>query len=280
MGDEAGETPEILQIPLDRPTPARIYDYLLGGKDHFEVDRIAAEQLMALAGEAATRGVAWENRRFLWRAVQYLAGECGIDQFIDVGAGLPTMRNTHEIAQELIPAARVVYADNDPIVLAHGRALLARNGATTVIAADMRDPASILDAPETKALIDFSRPVAVLVLAAFHFVPSAGHPRYREGDADPAGIMAAFRERLAPGSYAAVTHLSSHGVHAEAAQVTGDVYEKSTAPLIYRDYAQVAALFDGWELVPPRIVNAWKWRALPTEYPRSERIWAGVGRRA
>jgi len=165
MADDAGDVRAAGHF--GKPTPARMYDYFLGGKDNFEVDRAAADQIIARLGVEKSRFVAWENRRFLWRAVEYLSGECGVRQFIDVGAGLPTMRNTHEIAQAANPDARVVYVDNDPIVLSHGRVLLAKHGGTAIVTADMREPAAILDAPETRDLIDFSKPVGILFNRGF-----------------------------------------------------------------------------------------------------------------
>ncbi len=268
---------DVSKIPLRVPTPARIYDYLLGGKDNFEVDRAAAARLMAGIGADHARNVVWENRRFLWRAVEYLTGECGIDQFIDVGAGLPTMRNTHEIAQQAIPGARVMYVDNDPIVFSHGQALLATNGDTAVITADMRRPGEILDHPDTRALIDFSRPVAVLFVAVFHFVPSPGHPRYRDGDADPGAIVAAFRDRLVPGSYAAISHLTREGPSAENVALTEEVYSSASAPMIVRTREEVGAQLRGWRLVPPGLVRPWQWRSGPNEAPCTKSLWAVVG---
>jgi hypothetical protein len=268
---------EVRKVLSQVPTPARIYDYLLGGKDNFEVDRAAAAKLMAGIGAGHTRNVVWENRKFLGRTVEYLARECGIDQFIDVGAGLPTMRNTHEIAHEANRGARVVYVDNDPMVLSHGRALLVENGATTVVTADMRQPDAILDHPDTKALIDFTRPVAVLFVAVFHFVPSPGQPRYQAGDADPGAIVAAFRDRLARGSYAVVSHLTREGPPAENSTLAEEIYESATAPMILRTRSDVAALFRGWRLVPPGLVRPWQWHSGPNEAPRTSSLWAGVG---
>jgi S-adenosyl methyltransferase len=273
MADDAGD----VQAPFGKPTPARMYDYFLGGKDNFEVDRAAAEAIIARLGAAKTRLVAWENRRFLWRAVEYLAAECGVSQFIDVGAGLPTMRNTHEIAQAVNPDARVVYVDNDPIVLSHGRALLAKDGGTAIVTADMREPGAILDAPETKGLIDFSQPVGLLFIAVFHFVAPAGHPRYVPGHADPGEIVAAFRDRVAPGSYVAVTHNSSEGASSEDVAAAQEGYKSATAPMIIRERSEIEALFNGWRLLPPGVVPAWQWHSSPDEAPRTGIILGGVG---
>src|SRR5258707_2823988 len=194
----APEQPERRPVDIrgDRPTPARMYDYFLGGKDNFEVDREAAKKVDAALGRTMTHDIVWENRRFLQRATRWLA-DSGVDQFLDVGTGLPTQGNVHEIAQHVNPDARVVYVDNDPIVLAHGRALLATNQTTTVITADVRSPREILDHPGTRALIDFSRPVALLVIALMHFITD---------EDDPAGLLATLVDGLAPGSYLALSH--------------------------------------------------------------------------
>ncbi len=276
MTDDA-EDLDLPPVPLGQPTPARMYDYFLGGKDHFEVDRAAADALIDKLGPEKTTFVARENRRFLGRAVEYLADECGISQFIDVGAGLPTMHNTHEIAQAATPGARVVYVDNDPIVLSHGQALLADGGATAIVSGDMRDPAAILDAPAVKDLIDFSQPVAVLFVAVFHFVVSPGHPRYVPGQADPGEIVAAFRNRAAPGSYLVITHNSSEGASAAEVAAAEDAYRSATAPMVIRSRAEVEALFDGWRLVPPGVVPAWQWHSGLDEALRTGIILGGVG---
>jgi hypothetical protein len=267
-----------LPFPLGVPTPARIYDYGLGGKDNFEIDREAAQRVAAvLAPEMAPSCIAWENRRFLWRAVEYMANAGGIDQFIDVGAGLPTMRNTHEIAQEARPGARVVYVDNDPMVLSHGRALLGTATGTAIVTADAQDPGAILGHPDTQALIDFRRPVGLLFVAVLHFVPSPGHPRYVAGQADPRAILAAFRDHVAPGSQVAVSHVTQEGPPAEAVERTEEVYAEASAPMVFRTREEVAALFDGWRLIPPGVVRAWQWRSGPDESPHTPTLWAGVG---
>jgi hypothetical protein len=273
-------TNDAWQPPFGVPTPARIYDYLLGGKDNFEVDRIAAARIADQTSWERCRAVVWENRRFLWRVVGYLARECGIDQFVDIGAGLPTVRSTHEIVQEINPGARVAYVDNDPIVLSHGQALLAKRGGTVVVTADARDPAAIIGHPRVAGLIDFSRPVAVLFIALFHFIPGAGHPRFRTGDADPAGILATVRDRIAPGSYVAVTHLGIDDLPPGGQEIAEEVYDEGTAPIVFRSRDQVAELFQGWELVPPGLVRPWQWHSDPSEAPRTEDLWAGVARRA
>jgi hypothetical protein len=272
--DEAGDA----EVPalFGKPTPARMYDYYLGGKDNFEVDRAAADALISRLGVEKTRFVAWENRRFLWRTVEYLSAECGISQFIDIGAGLPTMRNTHEIAQQVNADARVVYVDNDPIVLSHGRARLAKDGSTAIVTADMREPDAVFGAPETKSLIDFGQPVGVLFIAVLHFAASPGHPRYVPGHADPGEIVAAFRDCVVPGSHIALTH-GVHGQREGNVVVAQDGYKSATAPLVLRRPAEIETLFDGWRLVPPGVVPAWQWRSGPEESPRTGIMLAGVG---
>ena len=195
------------------------------------------------------KNAAWENRRFVWRAVDYLARECGVTQFIDVGSGLPTVRSTHEVAQEINPDARVVYVDNDPIVLSHSQSLLAKNGNTAVVSADVRDPESILNATETRQLIDFSKPVAVLIVALFHFVTEPGLPRHVPGNASPGDIVAAFREHVAPGSYLALTHITSDDP--EEVALIEDLYKSATSPVIFRSREEVTELFRGWRPLPP-----------------------------
>jgi SAM-dependent methyltransferase len=254
-----------VDIHVDQPTPARMYDYFLGGKDNFPVDREAADQVGAMVGKMLARDVVWENRHFLQRAVRWLA-DAGIDQFIDIGAGLPTQGNVHEIAQQVIPDARVVYVDYDPIVLAHGRALLGDNHTTTVITADMRDPQSVLAHPDLRALIDFSRPVAVLFVAVFHFITDAENP---------ARIVAAFRDVMAPGSYLALSHLTSDGPPADQVAHTEQVYKAATSPMIFRSRTAIESYFDGFDLVDPGLVRPWKWHPAG-DGPRTDVFLGGV----
>jgi S-adenosyl methyltransferase len=264
------------RLRTDKPTPARMYDYYLGGKDNFEVDRQAVKEMYARTGDMP-RDVAWENRRFLWRAVDYLSRECGITQFIDVGSGLPTVRSTHEVAQDVNPDARVVYVDNDPIVLSHGQALLAKNGSTAIVEADARDPAGILEAPETKALIDFTQPVAVLFLALLQFITEPGHHRYVPGDLTPREIVAAFRDRVAPGSGLVITNGTFEGVPPDTIAMIENIYEGATSPVVFRSQAEVAEMFAGWRLLPPGIVRPWQWPDEDSLSPRTPYLYAGIG---
>ena len=254
-------------LRMDRPTPARMYDYFLGGKDNFRVDRDAADELDEAVGRGTTMTVAWENRRFLQRAVAWLA-EAGIDQFVDIGAGLPTRGNVHEIAQRVNPAARVAYADNDPIVLSHGRALLADGKTTNVFTGDMREPQAILTAPGLAGLIDFSRPVAVLLVAVLHFV---------RDEEDPYGIVGTFRDAMAPGSYLVLSHATTDGPSAELLARNEEVYERSTSPSRPRSRDEIARFFDGLDLLEPGLVRPGRWRPGSGQETVTHFMYAGVG---
>ncbi len=253
---------------VSTPNPARIYDYLLGGKDHFPADRAAAEELLALVPEA--RAGAKENRAFLGRGVRYLAAEAGIDQFLDIGTGIPSKGNVHQVAHTVAPDARVVYVDHDPIVHVHANALLAQ-ATTAAILADLREPERIIRHPSTRRLLDFTQPVAVLLVAVLHFIQDAE---------DPAGILARFREDMAPGSYLMISHATGDFRPQVAGKVT-EVYERAAAPLVLRSRAQVAALFGGFELLPPGLVQPAAWR--PGNHGGGSEgvggFWAGVGRK-
>jgi O-methyltransferase involved in polyketide biosynthesis len=232
-------------LDLSRPSVARMYDYWLDGKDNYRVDREAADQVAARLPNV--RVLARENRGFLRRVVRYLAGECGIRQFLDIGSGLPTRNNVHEVAQEIAADARVVYVDNDPIVLCHGRALLAMNGNTTVITADLREPATILTHPELSRLIDPSLPVAVLMIAILHFLPE---------EEQPGAIVETFRSWMAPGSYLALSHIDRTPELQDAAKV----YDRATSPAIPRTHGQVRAFFGDFQLLDPGLVQVPAWR--------------------
>jgi hypothetical protein len=246
-----------------------MYDYYLDGKDNFQADRDAVARVEAAMPEI--RQVAQENRAFLRRAVRYMARQ-GIRQFIDIGSGLPTVGNTHEIARQVIPDARVVYIDTDPMVLAHGSALLATDGNTTVATADMRRPGEVLQHPETTRLIDFTRPVGVLLIAMTHFIASA----------DRSAIMGRLRDALPPGSHIAAAHVTSDGHSAEAvAQIEG-VYATTPTPIYFREHAQVARFFDGLELAAPGLVTIDAWHADPDDPapPATRWLYGAVGRKS
>jgi hypothetical protein len=260
------------EIDTSRPHPARMYDYYLGGKDNYVVDREAAAAVLEVLPEV--RDIARENRSFLQRVVRYLVGEAGIRQIIDVGTGIPTVGNVHEVAQQTDPGVRVAYVDNDPIVHVHANALLTGHGNTSIVLADLRDPGAILDHPKVRELIDFDEPAAVLLVAILHFITD------EEG---PGRIVTAFRDALAPGSYLALSH-GTADFHDQAIADAGTaVYSRATAPLVLRGHAQVAALFEGWELIEPGVVQVPLWR--PDGKPPRPRelakigIYGGVGRK-
>jgi SAM-dependent methyltransferase len=262
------------EIDTSRPHPARIYDYALGGKNHFAADREMAEK--AWASMPSGRTAARENRAFLGRAVRYLAAEQGIRQFLDIGTGLPATDNVHEVAQRVAPESRVVYVDNDPLVLAHARALLTSSpeGRTAYIQADLRDPAAILADPVTREVIDFTRPVALMLVAILHFV---------QDDDNPAGIVKTLVEALPPGSFLAATHLTGEHDRAGWATVESD-YRAAGIPAQWRDGDEFARLaFTGLELVPPGVVLVSEWRpgtGRPRPSPAEVSFYGGVARRS
>ena len=257
------------KVNVRTPSVGRMYDYYLGGKDNFAADRHTAEQVAAVVPQVWT--FARENRAFLGRVVRYLIRQ-GIRQFIDVGTGLPTQGHVHEVTAELCPDARVVYVDNDPIVLAHARALIAPRADVAVIDADMRRPRSILDHPEARKLIDFTQPAAVLLVAMLHFA---------DGHDDPTAVAGAFTERLANGSYLALSHATSDGPPAHKVQEVEEIYAHTTAPITFRTREQIAALFGDLELVPPGLVYVPQWRPVPGEIrlKRSRWLLGGVARK-
>lgn len=257
-----------LGIDTSKPSVARMYDYYLDGKDNFQVDRDAVDRVAQAMPEI--RRLARENRAFLRRAVRYMTRQ-GIRQFIDIGSGLPTARNTHEIAQGIAPDTRVVYVDNDPVVLVHGRALLARDDNTTVATADMRDPASVLGHPNTTKLIDFSEPVGVLLIAMVHFLTEDERPY----------VMGALHDALPSGSHVTFTHVTRDGQPAAAVEQIESVYAKTPTPIYFRERAEVARFFDGYDLVDPGLVTIDAWRPDPADpAPEATRwLYGGVGRK-
>jgi hypothetical protein len=250
------------------PHPARIYDYWLGGKDHFPADRQVGEQVIRQRPQVVAGARA--NRAFLARAVRYLAAKRGICQFLDIGTGLPSANNTHQIAQRITPAARVVYVDNDPLVLAHARALLTstRQGACDYLEADLRDPGHILD--KAAAALDFTQPVAVLLLAVLHFLPDADYP---------AAIVATLAAGLAPRSCLAISHLTADLAPAQVTAAADAYNATSPVPVTVRTHAQVSALFGGLPLLPPGVVPVTEWRLEPGQQagPAAD-LHAGVAR--
>jgi hypothetical protein len=262
------DDPGLSSIDTSKPSVARMYDYFLGGKDHFQVDRDAVERIPTPLPEV--RQLAQENRAFLRRVVRYMARQ-GIRQFLDIGSGLPTQQNTHQVAQEITPDARVVYVDNDPVVLVHGRALLATDDNTTVAAADMRNPADVLEHPETMALIDFNQPVGVLMLSMIHFLTVEERPR----------VMGALRDVLAPGSYLTATHVTRDGKSPDVVAGVEAIYATTPSPAYIRDHAEIARFFDGFDLVDPGLVTLDQWRPDPQDPAPEATGWmyGAVGRR-
>jgi hypothetical protein len=235
-------------VDVTRPSIARIYDYLLYGKDNFAVDRAAAEKLMQ--SRMDPRRLSLANRGFLLRAVRFLAQQ-GISQYLDLGSGLPTFPSVHEVAREIIPGARVVYVDHDPIVVAHNDALLATRDGVITIRADVRDPDAVLGHEALGACIDFDRPVAVLLLMVLHFISQ---------QEDAPGIIARFRERMAPGSYLAISLGTSDGADPDMLHETTQTYLPARIPFTLRSQAQIMDLFDGFDLVEPGVVSLPEWR--------------------
>ncbi len=257
-------------IDLDRPSPARMYDYFLGGSHNFAVDRALAEQFIAAVPQ--TRWMARANRAFLRRAVRYLV-DTGVRQFLDLGSGIPTAGNVHEVAQAVAPDARVVYVDLDPIAVAHSGSILAGNANAVAIQADLRHPDAVLARPEVAAMFDLDQPVAVLLLSVLHFVLDAD---------DPAGIIAGYRDALAPGSFLVMSHITVEG---QADMATGvQLARRASIPSQVRTRVQVQRLFAGFDLVDPGLVWAPLWRPDsedPSEHadaPESSSYFVAVGR--
>ncbi len=257
-------------IDTTRPNVARIYDYLLGGKDNFAADREAAKRLIAVIPDVAR--IARDNRSFLGRVVRYLAIEGGIRQFLDLGSGLPTQANVHELAQGVAPDARVVYVDNDPLVASHGRALLASGDQVRMVLGDLRDPASILRHPDILGLLDLARPVAVLCTSTLHFIADEAQPRK---------IIAEYRDQLAAGSYLAITHGTLEDDPAGEGQAAEGVYRQASSQLHVRPLPDVLRFFEGFDFVEPGLTWITEWRPEPGTAPigRQHSMRGGVGRK-
>jgi hypothetical protein len=261
-------------IDVSKPHPARMYDYYIGGKNHFAADRLVADK--ALASWPAGRIGLRENRAFLGRAVRYLAAEAGIRQFLDLGSGLPATNNVHEVAQQVCPSARVVYVDNDPLVLAHARALLtpvSSEGRTAYVQADVRDPAAILSSPTVRSVLDFSQPIALMLVAVLHFLPD---------EDKPSEVVETLLGALPSGSYLAASHTT---LEHDPVGVGGGQQAYLDAGLMMhaRDADEFADLvFGGLEMVPPGVVLVSEWRRdtpgpLPT--PAEVSCYGGVARK-
>ena len=268
---QTGELARVVPFSAAQPNIARIYDYWLQGKDHYPADRAAARAVMEKFPEVAT--IAQANRAFLVRAVRHVARQ-GVTQFIDFGAGLPTSPNTHEVAREIVPDARVCYVDNDQLVLAHARAMLEVDDHVSVTAGDLRAPATALADPAIVGLIDTSTPTCVLMVSVLHFLTPA------EADA----AVAVARRWLAPGSYLVISAGTSTGTDPDLIKSLLDAYA-GTAPVSGRTAEEIAAWFGGFSLARPGLTDVWDWRRRgprPAYFPSQPRarFLAGVGRKA
>jgi hypothetical protein len=252
-------------VDTDRANIARVYDYLLGGSHNFLADQDVGRMIMAV--EPNARAIGRANRDFLGRAVRFMAG-VGIRQFLDIGSGIPTQGNVHEVAEQAAPGSRVVYADIDPVAIAHSQAILAGHENAMIIDADLRDPEKILAHRRLRRLIDFSQPVGLLLVAVLHFITD---------EEDPAGIVATLRDGLAPGSYVAICHGTDEGKPG-VAQAAEKVYDRGvSASLRMRSRAGILPFFDGWELVEPGLVVLPQWRPDPGAEPADPgKFWGGL----
>jgi hypothetical protein len=270
MTVEPGWVPS--DIDTSKANIARVYDYWLGGSHNFRADQDAARTLIAM--NPNMRAIMRANRAFLGRAVRFLAREAGVRQFLDIGSGIPTSQNVHQVAQDAAPGSRVVYVDNDEVAVAHSRLLLEANPDATVLQADLREPARILADPETQLLIDFTQPVGLLLVAVLHFIPEEDRPGQ---------ILATLRDALAPGSYLVICH-SCRDAKPDLADPAANVYtSRVAAQVAMRSREQIAGFFDGFTLVEPGLVWIPQWRPdSPADVPENpQQYWGlvGVGRR-
>jgi SAM-dependent methyltransferase len=258
------------EIDLSRPSAARVYDYYLGGAHNFAVDREMAKQAIAMWPDLPL--IMHANRAFLRRAVRYCVA-AGVRQFLDLGSGIPTVGNVHEVARAAAADARVVYADSDPVAVTYSRTILGDDSQTTVAQADLRRPDQLLARPEVTSLLDWEQPVAVMMVAVLHFVPDAD---------DPAQIIANYRDALAPGSFLVMSHATHEG-QPQRADEHQELYRRTPTPMTMRSRAEVTALFGGFDLVDPGVVYLPLW--LPEsldevdEHPERFTGLAAVGRK-
>jgi len=263
------DEPNVSHLDTGVPHIARVYDYCLGGKDNFAADRVAAEEFVkVMPGIVPT---VRECRKFLARSVGYLAADCGIRQFLDIGTGLPTADNTHEVAQRTEPSSKIVYVDYDPMVLAHARALLTsvREGETAYIDADLRNVPVILD--KASGILDFSQPVALMLLGILHCIPDSD---------DPYGIVRGLLDALVPGSYLVIGHPASDVETEAASRATSGLNTALAEPVTFRPRARVEEFFDGLDLLSPGLVQYPQWRPDEAEpYAGPVSAWCGVARK-
>ncbi|MDT0466562.1 SAM-dependent methyltransferase [Streptomyces gibsoniae] len=258
-------------VDAGKASVARMYDAMLGGEHNFAIDREALAAFTAI--DPQVRTLARANRAFLQRAVCSLT-EAGVRQFIDLGSGIPTQGNVHEVAQSVAPGARVVYVDNDPVAVAHSASLLGGNPDAVIVDADIRRPAEILSSPQVRKLIDFDQPVAVLMVTILHFITA---------EEDPADIVAAFRDALPDDGWLALTHATNED-RPDTAAAVGQLYRsRATSPVTTRSRAEILTLFDGFDLVEPGLVHVPLWRPGPSDTipdnPSEYWVYAGVGRK-
>ncbi|MFI5561615.1 SAM-dependent methyltransferase [Amycolatopsis japonica] len=266
MSVQSERVPEGVDVRL--PSAARVYDWLLGGSHNFDADRAVGEKVVAVLPSG--RRVAASNRAFLRRAVRYMVDQ-GITQFLDLGSGIPTVGNVHEIAQDMDPGCKVVYVDHDKVAVAHSRLILDGNPNAAVVEADLCRPEDVLNSAATQGMLDFDRPIGLLMVAVFHFIPDSLRP---------AEIVARYRETLPSGSLVALSHLTADHAPEAMAAVT-EAMKNSRDPMYFRPYAEVTALFDGLDLVEPGVVSAPLWHAEPgLRDVEPDDVYAGVGRKA
>jgi hypothetical protein len=257
-------------VPVDMdvavPSAARVYDYLLGGAHNFDADRLVGERVLQVQPNG--RQIARSNRAFMSRSVRFMISQ-GITQFLDLGSGIPTVGNVHEIAQHANPNCRIVYVDYDPVAVAHSQLMLEDNPRAVVVDADLTKPRTVLDNPTVREFIDFNKPVGLLMVAVFHFVSD---------DKNPREILAEYRTAIPSGSFVALSHLTADQMKDEMAAVV-DAMRNSRDPMYFRSYEEVAAMFEGLELVEPGIVSAPEWRRDYDKDLSQKGVYVGVGRR-
>lgn len=251
------------------PNVARIYDTLLGGTGNLAADQAVAGELLRLVPDAVM--AAYQNRNFIRRAVRFLAAQTGIRQFIDVGMGLPAQCNVHEVAQQAVPDARVLYVDYDPYVISRAQELLAGNATVAAINHNMRDPDGMIRHPALGALINLDEPVAILLASVLHFIEDAE---------DPYGIVSILKGAMPPGSYLAVSHVTGDDLPPGVTRGVRELYRNASAPLVPRTHAEIARFFAGMEILAPGLVNGSAWRAgFVAAEPRRTLFYAGLGRK-
>lgn len=256
------------EINIDVPSAARVYDFLLGGGHNFPADRAVGQRVLQVLPNGGK--IAASNRSFLRRAVLYMV-EQGITQFLDLGSGIPTVGNVHEVAQHANPSCRVVYVDYDEVAVAHSELMLAHNLGAAVVAADFCEPEVVLSAPGTTKLIDFTKPVGLLMVAVLHFVPD---------EKNPPAVVGSYRDALPAGSLVALSHLTADHHPAEMGAVA-EAMRNTRDPMYFRPYGEVVDLFDGLDLVPPGVVSAPRWHPEPASEESGEGpedVYVGVGR--